>query len=249
MAKDSLFFCFVLLSAATLAIPLPDAHPLRSSLHGWSHSTQPAPAPDASVTAHEAPLRFSESRTPITSDWVLSPPPPFSIMEHAMVPVACDSSISYPPGTAASIILIGGSNASGAASASVISFDVGRRLWRALQPLPHPREAAMAVFSQSWGGVVVCGGRCRCCIVFSNNRHLRMFFAESPNFWNSAFASCLYVYLHPRSQQFRLFISAAVDVLDPPRAKYGLDRARRARHASGAVHSSARIMRLSGIIR
>jgi hypothetical protein len=94
----------------------------------------------------------------------LSPPPPFSIMEHAMVPVACDSSISYPLGTAATIILIGGSNASGAASASVISFDVGRRLWRALQPLPHPRQAAMAVFSQSWGGVVVCGGRCCCCI-------------------------------------------------------------------------------------
>ena len=164
MAKDSLFFCFVLLSAATLAIPLPDAHPLRSSLHGWSHSTQPAPAPDAPVTAHEALLRSSESRTPITSDWVLSPPPPFSIMEHAMVPVACDSSISYPLGTTASIILIGGSNASGAASAFVISFDVGRRLWRALQPLPHPRQAAMAVFSQSWGGVVVCGGRCCCCI-------------------------------------------------------------------------------------
>lgn len=105
-------------------------------------------------------------------------------------------------------------------------------------------------FFRSRGGALSCVAEgAAAASVFSNNRHLRMFFAESRIFWNSAFASCLYVYLYPRSQQFWLFISVAVDVLDPPRAKYGLDRARRARHASGAVHSSARIMRLSGILR
>jgi hypothetical protein len=104
-------------------------------------------------------------------------------------------------------------------------------------------------FFRSCGGALSCVAEgAAAASVFSNKRHLRMFFAESPNFWNSALASCLYVYLYPRSHQFRLFISVAVDVLDPPRAKYGLDRARRARHASGAVHSSARIMRLSGIL-
>ena len=89
-------------------------------------------------------------------------------------------------------------------------------------------------FFRSRGGALSCVAEgAAAASVFSNNRHLRMFFAESPNFWNSAFASCLYVYLYPRSQQFWLFISVAVDVLDPPRAKYGLDRARLARHASG----------------
>ncbi len=60
----------------------------------------------------------------------------------------------------------------------------------------------------------------------------------NPQFLNSAFASCLYVYLYPRSHQFWLFISVAVDLLDPRGAKHGLDRARPARHASGAVHYS-----------
>ena len=180
MAKDSLCFCFVLLSVATLAIPLPDANSLRASLHGWSHSSQPVPVLDAeSVIAHEALLKSSKSHTPITYEWALAPPLPFSIMEHALVPVACDSSTSYPPGTAANFILIGGSNSSGAASASVFSFNIDRQQWLALQPLPQPRQAAMAVFSQSRGGVIVCGGRCCCFICPLNKGFLGICFAES----------------------------------------------------------------------
>ncbi len=59
-------------------------------------------------------------------------------------------------GVYASLILIGGSNASGAASASVLSFDIDHKQWVVLQPMPEPREASMAVFFCNRGVASAC---------------------------------------------------------------------------------------------
>jgi hypothetical protein len=148
---------FLLLLSAALGIHSAGA----TKIHGWSQPELPAsPRALSEPAIGSTPLLSSKDAVRIHSnDWTLAPPPPISIMEHALVTLACDAGISYPAGTSASLILIGGSNASGAASPTVLSFDIDHKQWLVLQPMPEPREASMAVFSQSWGGIVVCGGR------------------------------------------------------------------------------------------
>lgn len=150
----TLFLLLLLLSAAS-AIPLPDTAPLAFSLQGWSEH-QPSLLPPPSLRA--ALPKWPRDQHRSSSQWTSAPPPPASIMQHALVPLACDAATPSIVATA-SLLLIGGSNASGAASASVLSFDIARGHWQALQPMPQPRQAAMAVMSPAWGGVVVCGGR------------------------------------------------------------------------------------------
>ena len=148
---------FLLLLSAALGIHSAGA----TKIHGWSQPELPASPRALSEPAIGAtPLMSSKDAVRIHSnDWTLAPPPPISIMEHALVAFACDATIPHVAGTSPSLILIGGSDLSGTALSSVLSLDIASRQWRPLQPMPQPRQAAMAVLSQSWGGVVVCGGR------------------------------------------------------------------------------------------
>jgi hypothetical protein len=155
----------IILSASAALTSLPaHAIPLPTSLQGWSQRKPPTLLPDTtSMPAIEAPSLNTDSKAArLISDWTLAPPVPISIMEHSLVSIFCDAVGSHLTGTSASIILIGGSNASGSASASVYSFSIDLNQWLVLKPMPEPRQAAMAVFSQTWGGVIVCGGRCQC---------------------------------------------------------------------------------------
>jgi hypothetical protein len=150
-----------LLASADFGIPPALAIPFSTSLQGLSQREPRSLLPEI-VTAQAHLLRSNRKSVRLTPEWNLAPPLPISMMEHALVSLACNASDPHPTGTTASIILIGGSNSSGSASASVYSYDIVLRQWLELKPMPEPRQAAMAVFSQSWGGVVVCGGRCQC---------------------------------------------------------------------------------------
>lgn len=146
-----------LLASADFGIPPALAIPFSTSLQGLSQREPRSLLPEI-VTAQAHLLRSNRKSVRLTPEWNLAPPLPISMMEHALVSLACNASDPHPTGTTASIILIGGSNSSGSASASVYSYDIVLRQWLELKPMPEPRQAAMAVFSQSWGGVVVCGG-------------------------------------------------------------------------------------------
>jgi hypothetical protein len=148
----------MLLASAALGILFAHA----TSLQGWSQVKPPTLLLEATAApATDVHLLQSERKSSIvTSEWTMAPPPPLSLMEHSLVSLGCDSASSYPTGTTPSIVLIGGSNASGSTIASVYSFDINLHQWLVLNPMPEPRQAAMAVLSQSRGGIVVCGGRC-----------------------------------------------------------------------------------------
>ena len=169
MRTGCLVAAVLLLCPAVLGIPLLDAAAVSAiSTLGWGssghlrHVTEAASHDLSQNAAHDEPSRALPTAPPpthITSEGDLAPTPPISVMEHALVAVACDATIPHVAGAAPSLILIGGSDLSGTALSSVLSLDIASRQWRPLQPMPQPRQAALAVLSQSWGGVVVCGGR------------------------------------------------------------------------------------------
>ncbi len=153
-------FSIILLASAALGVPLVHSSPIATSLQGWTKPKSSTLQPDTTPAPVEAGLfEYAQNSTHLISEWTAAPPLPISIMEHALVTIGCEAAASQPTGAAASIILIGGSDSSGTASASVYSFDINLQKWFLLKPMPEPRQAAMAVFSESWDGVVVCGGR------------------------------------------------------------------------------------------
>jgi hypothetical protein len=155
-------FSIILLASAAMGVPLVHSSPIATSLQGWTKPESSSPQPDASPAHVEADLfEYARKSSRLISEWTLAPPLPISIMEHALVTIGCEAAASQPTGAAASIVLIGGSDSSGAASAAVYSFNINLQQWFLLKPMPEPRQAAMAVFSESWDGVVVCGGRCQ----------------------------------------------------------------------------------------
>ena len=236
MRPACLLVATVLLLPAVLAIPIPAAAAASSTL-GWScgggctlaplrHAVAAALTNAASRnitedTTHNepAPPRPRAHATRITSEWVSAPAPPMSVMEHALVAIACDSSIPLSSSMPPSLILIGGSDTSGAATSSLLSLDVARGQWLVLQPMPQPRQAAMAVLSHTWGGVVVCGGRCgRFSHHAASNRAHAPACASFPH--ACIIPSCLH--------QLRLLLAASVLLPTAASAELDLGRARTA---------------------